>query len=139
MFYITKNIGGKPRRYLYEAFRDKKSGKAKRRLLAYLGSCNSLPERVALIANRLKDAKAKEVEFLRVLEPALADLRRNGICPSFKDIEQMGLRDRRILFISPRVFAASIAIAPLKREIARLTLVDRRLRSITPRLAAGRK
>lgn len=139
MFYLTKIIGGKPRRYLYEAFRDKKSGKAKRRLVAYLGSCNSLPERVALIANRLKDAKAKEVTLLRVLEPQLSDLRLTGNCPSWGEIERMGLYNRRVSFVSPGAFAASKAIGPLKREIGRLTLMVRRLRSINPRLAVSSK
>lgn len=136
MFYLTKTIGGKPRCYLYEAFRDKRTGKAKRRLIAYLGSSKSLQDRIAFVASELKKARAQEARLLKVLDKALTDLRCLGHRePSPQRMERMGVRERRITFVVPGSFAASKAICPLRRMIARLVKTESRLRSITPKTA----
>lgn len=139
MFYVTKLIGGQPRHYLYEAFRDKKSRKPRRRLVAYLGSQKTLEERCRFIGIGLMDAKQKESALRSVLEPSLAELRREGLCPSWDEIEEMGARERRITFFLAGAFAASKAIGPLRKKIARMESTLQRLREILPRVRTVKK
>jgi hypothetical protein len=120
MFYITKHLRGKPRRYLYEAYRDNKTGKAKRRLVAYLGDFKTVRERLAYISTELVRAKRKESELQRILEPGLCELRRRGSCPSWETIKSMEAGNRRITFFPPGTFDASKQNGPLQMRIAKM-------------------
>jgi len=139
MFYITKLLRGKPRRYLYEAYRDKKTGKAKRRLVAYLGDFKTVRERLDYISTELARAKMKESELQRILDPALCELRKRGICPSWKTIRLMGVGSRHITFFLPGTFDASKQIVPLQMRIAKMEVDIERLRAIVPRVNVAAK
>ena len=139
MFYIIKHLRGKPRRYLYEAYRDKKTGKAKRRLVAYLGDFKTVRERLAYISTELARVKRKEFELQRILEPALCEYRKRGICPSWKTIRLMGVRSKHITFFLPGTFDASKQIGPLQMRIAKMEADVERLRAILPRVVVAAK
>lgn len=139
MYYITKHLYGKPRRYLYEAYRDEKTGKPKRRLVAYLGKFQTVGERLDYLRTELIKAKRRESELWRILEPSLCELRRLDKCPTWEEMLTMGLRERRISFFLPGSFEASKEIGSLKSKMLKMEDDIDWLRWLLPRLVIAPK
>jgi hypothetical protein len=75
MFYVTKQIRGKSRRYLYEAYRDKKTGKPKRKLICYLGEFETVSARLAHKISELKKWKESESRLQREKYRSVSSIR----------------------------------------------------------------
>ena len=134
MHLVTKIIRGKPRNYLCESYRDKKTGKPKKRHVVYLGQCRTVYERVAMLRRELAIAKRELTELQESIEPALKELRSTGNCPSPDEIENMNVAWRRITFFLPGTYEASKSLKPLRKHISRLEGSIRKLTSKFPNL-----
>lgn len=122
MFYITKILRGKPRHYLYAAFRDPITGSPKRRMVAYLGHAFTVQLKLRQVKRELQQLQDAEIEAIRHLKAELALLAKYGrkVPKTVEAIEAMSLAQRRTIFVTLQAQRASVELWPLRRRMASL-------------------